>query len=1062
VKAFHRHGVELAAALLCLAATEARGVDFNHDVRPILAEYCFKCHGPDRGARQAELRLDTFADATASRGEASAVIPHDLAASQLIQRITHSDPGQRMPPPSSGKTLSPDQIETLRQWITSGAKYEKHWSFVPAVRPRLADIGAPSSGWLRNALDCFVLARLQSEGLNPSTPCDRRTLIRRVSLDLTGLPPSLSEIRAFLSDKAPDAYERLVDRLLASPHFGERLTIDWLDAARYADTHGFNNDSTRTMWRWRDWVIDAYNANMPFDRFVVEQLAGDLLPGTTVNQRIATGFNRNHVINSEGGIIAEEYRVEYVADRVRTTTIVFLGLTMECARCHDHKYDPITQQDYYRFFAFFNNVPEYGEDGRIANAAPLMRAPTLAQQVVVGQLQKLVAAHETAMQRIRRQLPADSLATWVDEQREKLSQPTLNPAEEKYRDDLLAYVSFDQTDGDAVTDLARKDATILCKPKPVFCEGVVGAGLLLDSENFMDLGRDINMKKADSFSIGLWIRPDSTQSTTLISKVNYRANRASTAYGAGYEIGVDNEEVVVRLNTQPAYAIHVTSESAVQPRRWQHLLITYDGSKKAAGIRIFHNGRQLDTNVLSDGLSGGFDGGVPLLVGRADSDDRAGFRGQIDEFCFFKRALSAEEIVSYVDPLLVANALAAGHEDALVHQYLIATDQAYQGHWQSYLQKRDEIFNLERQFPLTMVMAEMEPARPTHVLQRGDYASPRELVAPTVLEELLVPLPADAPRNRLGLARWLTRADHPLTARVAVNRIWQQLFGTGIVKTAEDFGVQGEWPSHPDLLDYLAVEFVESGWDMKLLVRSLVTSATYRQESGVTPALLQLDPENRLLARGPRFRLPAELIRDQALAVAGMLQPRIGGASVYPYQPEGIFKDVVVGADYPGTKWLLSEGADLYRRSLYTFWKRTLPHPALATFDAPEREFCLVRRSRTNTPLQALVLLNDPIYLEASRRLAESVMADETGQRARVARCFELVTARAPNEAELQILLGQLHSRLDHYHKHPDAAASLLEIGASTADDSLDPVELAAYTTIASILLNLDEAITKG
>lgn len=1046
-----------AVLLFGSSSPEAWAVDFNRDVRPILSEHCFKCHGPDGGARQAGLRLDTFEGATGDRTKGPAVVVGDPKASRLLVMVEHDDPTVRMPPVETGEQLSADQIEILRRWITDGAKYSKHWSFVSPVR--WAPLNLADDDWSRNAVDRFVLARLRAEEIKPSPQADRRTLIRRLSFDLNGQPPTLWQIEAFLADWRPDAYQRLVRRLLDSPNFGERMSLDWLDAARYADTHGFNNDSKRTMWRWRDWVIDAFNTNLPYDRFIVEQLAGDLLANPTVEQHIATGFNRNHVVNSEGGIIDEEYRVEYVADRVHTTATVFMGLTMECARCHDHKYDPISQKDYYRFFAFFNNVPEKGEDGRIANAAPIISAPTRSQQARLSDLKNTRAVHHKAMSRSRGQLQgAGSGEPWVD-QVGKLSQRK-GPV---HPEAPAIHLGFDRLKDGKLIDQARLDHEVKAKPQALLADGIDGLGIQLDGRRHLNLGA-LALTRGEKFSIGLWVHPDQRQSVSLVSKINDHVVKASTQYRRGIELRLDNERIEVRFShTWPAYSINVKGEPVVEPRRWQHLMITYDGSGKAHGVRIYHDGRELDTQIIHDGLhAGGFNEGSPLLLCKGGPDAEPGFRGRIDDFRIYRQALNKDQISGFVEPLLLAEAIRINRLDYLAHHHLLANDEDYKGDFQAYTQAQQQLLELQHHLPSTMVMSEMPRMRQAYVLERGYYAARGETVEPAALEQLLVPFPNGAPRNRLGLGRWLARPDHPLTARVAVNRIWQQLFGTGLVKTAENFGLQGEWPSHRELLDFLAVELAESGWNLKQLIEQIVSSATYRQSSAIPPDLLKHDPENRLLGRGPRFRLPAELIRDQALAVSGLLEARIGGESVYPYQPDGLYRDVVVGANYPGTRWLTSKGADLYRRSIYTFWKRTLPYPGLVSFDAPEREFCMVRRSRTNTPLQALVLLNDPTYLEAARKLAERVMVSETDPQARLARAFELATARLPTKAELSILQDQLKRRLTHYGAHQEQAAALLKAGDSDREASLDAGELAAYTTVASMILNLDETVTKG
>jgi len=780
-----------------LSAAEPK-VDFNRDVRPILSENCFKCHGPDEAERKAKLRLDDRAVAL----KREAFVPGKADASELVARLVEIDPNKQMPPAKSGKKLTPQQIATLKRWIDEGANYSAHWSFVKPERPTVPAGTSPAARqYIRNPIDAFILDGLNKQALAPSAEADRATLIRRVTLDLTGLPPTPAEIDAFVNDASPDAYERVVDRLLKSPRYGERMALDWLDAARFADTHGYHIDAGRDMSPWRDWVIDAFNNNKPFDQFTVEQLAGDLLPNATLAQKIASGFNRNHMINFEGGAVPEEYHTAYIVDRVNTTATVWLGLSVACAQCHDHKYDPISQKDYYRLFAFFYNVPENGLDGSKGNAAPLLRMPT--------------------------------------------------PAQER--------------------DLKR----------------------LAD-----DIRRLEPMIKAP-----------------LVANV------------------VKNE--LARLQKERA---------------------------------------AVDSRVRS-----------------------------------------------------------------------------------------------------AMVMQEMPKPRDTFVLVRGAYDKKGDKVTAGI-PEALGSLPKDAPPDRLGLARWLVSADHPLTARVAVNRYWQLFFGTGLVKTAEDFGAQGEQPSHPELLDWLAVQFRESGWDVKALVRMMVTSATYRQSSGITdspsanpkseiPNPKLVDPENRLLSRAPRLRLPAEFIRDQALAVSGLMNGEIGGKSVFPYQPAGLWEELMSRAD--GANWTAqtytpSKGKDLYRRTMYTFWKRTCPPPTLATFDAPDREVCTVRRPRTNTPLQALILMNDPTYVEASRKLAERLMHEAKTTDERLTLAFRLCTGRMPKAEELAILKRVFEGRLAKYQSDIAAAKKLLAVGESPADATLPAAELAAWASVASVILNLDETVTRG
>jgi hypothetical protein len=794
-----------------LAAEQARPLAFNRDVRPILSDNCFACHGPDRSKRKARLRLDT------PEGGQRVVVPGSPRKSELIRRITATG-RTHMPPRKSGRQLTAKQVEVLTRWVEQGAQWEPHWAYVAPKRPDVPEV--KDSAWVRNPVDRFILARLEAEGLRPSPEAARTTLIRRVTLDLTGVPPTPEEVDAFLNDRSPDAYERVVDRLLASPRYGERMALDWLDVARYADSNGYQQDLTRTLWPWRDWVIAAFNANMPFDQFTVEQIAGDLLPNATTRQKIATGFNRNHMLNGEGGRIPEESRVDYVVDRVDTTATVWLGLTLGCARCHDHKFDPFTQKDYYSLFAYFNNVAETGAVDRGGNANPVLRLITPQQTRQIEQAQKRVRELERELKGV-------------------FSRPRPTPADAHRA---------------AVGALLRTPGPLAALTSPA------------------------------------WTAADSAR-------------------------GKDMRRRLAKAN--------------------------------------------------------------------------------------------------------------------------------------------GELSKLNRSVLEVMVMQERPTPRPTHVLIRGAYDKYGEKVSPGVPQKL-APLPKGAPANRLGLARWLVSPANPLTARVAVNRAWQMLFGTGLVKTAEDFGVQGEPPSHPELLDWLATEFVRGGWDVKALHRLLVTSATYRQSSKLTPLLRERDAENRLLARGPRFRLSSHAIRDQALALSGLLVERLGGPPVRPYQPPGIWEEMSFGYIH----YVQDHGPNLYRRSLYTFWRRTVGPPNL--FDTPARQVCVVRPTRTNTPLQALVTLNDVTYAEAARVLAQRVMTrGGTTPEQRVDYTFRLATARHPTPRETSVLLNAYRRLLGQYQADRAAARKLVSAGEAPRDPNLDVSELAAYTGLATLVLNLDEALTK-
>jgi hypothetical protein len=920
--------------------------------------------------------------------------------------------------------------------------------------------------WPRTAIDHFVLARLEQEGLKPSPQADKRTLIRRASLDLTGLPPTPEEVEAFVRDNSPEAYEKVVDRLLRSPHYGERMAIQWLDLARYADTHGYHIDSYRQMWRWREWVIDAFNRNQPFDQFVLWQLAGDLLPNPTREQRIATGFNRNHMINFEGGAIPEEYHVEYVVDRIETTATVFMGMTMGCARCHDHKYDPIKQQEFYRFFAFFNNVSEKGLDGMRGNAMPVMALPSSEQEARLADLTNAIAAKQDA-------LPDFELGKLQLQWEETALSTVLAPP----ADGLLAHYELDGHFQD--TSGNYRHAAV--NGKVSYMDGRVGqAAVFSDETRGVDLGPAGGFDRGDAFSFAFWLRATGRNESALIRKADPGNN--SRGYALILDEVIPFPEELRRgyhlrfrmAHSWPEDALEIQTKERLIQSDWYHVALTYDGSGKAAGVRLWIDGAVRETGITRDSLAGEISNEQVLEIGRGLRDV---FGGQIDDLRIYGRELRSAEIeqLAVHEPMraVLASTLPRGsapplaartceQEEQLQAYYMRhATPQPYRETYAALKQLERQRDELEKNLPSVMVMDEMESPRETFVLGRGDYRNKGEKVEPGV-PAVLPPLPEGAPANRLGLAKWLLDPGHPLTARVAVNRFWQIFFGAGLVRTSEDFGSQGEAPSHPELLDWLATEFVRGGWDIKKLQRLIVTSATYRQSSRVTPELLERDPENRLLARMSRFRLPAEVVRDNALAISGLLTREIGGPSVYPYQPEGLWEEMAYGDHHTAQHYRPSDGADLYRRSLYAVWKRTVPPASLSTFDAPDREKCTVRRPRTNTPLQALVLLNDPTYVEAARILAERLIRDAgQDQSARIRHGYLLALGREPEPVETDLLSTLAARQTEEFRAHPQDARELLTVGERPYDESLDPAELAAWTTVASTILNLDETITK-
>jgi hypothetical protein len=1058
-------------ANVCLVSglLAAEPVQFNRDIRPILSDNCFACHGPDEKGRQAGLRLD-FADqsrSTLTSGK-TAIVPGKVADSELIRRILSTDSGEQMPPPESGKSLTAAQRDLLQRWVADGAPYQAHWAFTPLTRPTvpLAEAAGTPRVWSRNPIDEFVLQRLYQESLAPSPEADRERRMRRVTLDLTGVPPTIAEMDDFLADANPDAWERVIDRLLASPAYGERMALDWLDAARYADTHGFNNDTTRYMWRWRDWTISAFNQGMPYDQFVTEQLAGDLLPNPTLEQRIATGFNRNHVINSEGGIIPEEYRVEYVADRVHTTATIMMGVSFSCSRCHDHKFDPFTQREYYQFFAFFNNLNEQGEAGRVGNAEPTIKAPTTEQATTQQRMTRQIATLEEELQR-RTATTVQTVAEWEPKLREfyASSVPLPNPT---------WHWPLDETSGNDVAEKQQPGLKGLVAGKAEWTAGKLGGALKLDGNSHVEAGDVANFERSDKFSLGAWVNVASKDAATVVSRMDDAdAHR-------GFDLLLVGGKLTAHLvHRWPDNALHVVTKAEVPINQWKHLFVTYDGSSQGEGLKLYVDGKLQEVEITNKVLTETTRTAKPFRIGRRTSG--APLRGLVDDVRIFDRELSADEVASLAGTDGVREVLAIASAERSPDQVKmlgLAYLNRFDAEFRTFTTQRADLerqkVELEKAIPTAMVMLEMPQPRKAFILKRGQYDLPGEEVQPDTPASL-PPFPKDAPRNRLGLAQWLLSPSHPLTSRVAVNRAWNLFFGTGLVETVEDFGSQGQWPSHLDLLNWTAAEFsgVEAGaepvelshrsaWDMKRLHRQIVTSATYRQSSSMTPQLRERDPENRLLARGPRFRVPAETIRDNALAAADLLSHRIGGPSVSPYQPAGLWDDVAVGADYEGTVYRQDKGEGLYRRSMYTFWKRTCPPPGLNTFDAPEREVCTARRSRTNTPLQALVLMNDPTYLEASRKLAERVMNSGPSTESRIAFAFRVTLSRSPTRAETELAAKLFHHRLAKFQQNPTSAKELISVGESPRDPALAEPELAAWTSVMSVIMNLDEAITKG
>ena len=1005
-------------------------LDFNRDIRPILSDHCYACHGPDLKARKADLRLDRKDDALRDRDGHAAIVPGDLEASELVARIEAEEDEVRMPPPKARKPLSRAQVETLKRWIAQGAPWREHWAFLPPERPESPRV--QDASWPRNAIDRFILSRLEAEGLRPSPEADRATLIRRITLDLTGLPPTPAEVDAFLADASPDAYEKVVDRLLRSPRYGEHRARYWLDLARYGDTHGLHLDNYREIWPYREWVIRAFNEGMPYDRFVVEQLAGDLLPGPTTDQLVATGFDRCNVTTNEGGSIEEEVYVRNVIDRVETTGTVFLGLTVGCARCHDHKFDPVTTKDFYRLFAFFNSIDGSEMDGNAARHPPIVRVPSPAQAAALERLDQTLASLRAAIDRERARVTYDEAA-------DPDPSEYVRRADHVWLDDDLPPGA--KPEGGAFRFAEAPDHPVLSGKR-----SVVQSFDALSQQVFSGAGARLRVGEGDTLFAHVFLDPIRPPKEIMLQW--HTDGWKHRAYWGADRIDWGKAGTPERLLVGP-----------LPPTgKWVRLEVPAERLALRPG-------------TLIDGLAFTQHGGTA-------SWDKAGIEtwtpqeGQpFDSLAVWVRAQRAlgakglpKEVAEVVrlDRARRSEAQKKALRDYFVVHAYSKTRSTFEPLLRQLAEAEKERDALDQQVPASLVFRERKEPKPAFVLKRGEYDQKGERVDRGV-PAFLPPLPAGAPRDRLGLARWLVAPGNPLTARVAVNRLWQQCFGTGLVKTAEDFGAQGEPPSHPELLDWLAVRFRDDGWDIKATLRRIVTSATYRQASRVTPDRLAKDPANRLLSRGPRFRLDAEALRDQALAASGLLVERLGGPSVKPPQPAGLWEAVGYTASNTA-KFVADTGREkVHRRSLYTFWKRTAAPPQMTTFDAPSRESCTVRRERTDTPLQALVLLNEPQFVEAARALAERTLR-EGGDTAksRLAHLFRLATTRAPDPQERAELLSAYRDLRARYVHDPGAARDLVGVGSTRPDPRLDPADLAAWTMVANLVLNLDEVLNKG
>jgi Protein of unknown function (DUF1553)/Protein of unknown function (DUF1549)/Concanavalin A-like lectin/glucanases superfamily/Planctomycete cytochrome C len=1038
-------GLTLVGAL----RIEAAALQYNRDIRPILSDRCFKCHGPDSGSRKAKLRLDDSQSAYGPRKDPKehAIVPGKPDQSVLVRRIFATDPDDIMPPPASHLSLTDAQKKTLRQWIAEGAKYEPHWAFIaPAASIPMPEV--KNKRWARNEIDRYILARLEKAGIKPSKEADKTRWLRRVTYDLNGLPPSPEEVDAFLADHSESAYEKVVDRLLASKRFGQRMAVPWLDAARYADSYGYQSDQLCPTWPYRDWVVDAFNRNLPYDQFLTEQLAGDLLPNATRQQRLATAFNRLHRQTNEGGSVEEEWRIEYVSDRVQTFSSVFLGLTFECARCHDHKFDPMTQRDYYSLSAFFNSIDEYGTyDTTTHVPTPSILLPTSEQEKALNETAK---ALEDKRNEVRKAI-AENEGAFQDWMRYSNHEPTIPGLIGRFTFDALVETNQFQNEANPTNKSGAITGNTLA-------EGKFGKAVRFSGDDQLTVpGLMKTIEAWDQYSLVFWLHlPDS-----LTNAIVFHCTEGSDTGFRGTEFSLrDDRLFFVIKRFWPGNAIAIQTAKPVPHEQWVHVGVTYAGSADANGMQIFLNGERAQTEVVRNHLY--------KSPGNAGADFHFGSRFRsaglkdalFDELRIYDRPLAAIEVAQLFNERALQDAIQAGNTNELRSYYIAAISD-------SMARARDEqtaavrkFFKVRNPVQETSVMEELPAPRDAYLLARGRYDAPKTDATRVtrVTPSFLPPLPAGAPRNRLGLARWLTQPDHPLTARVAVNRYWQMLFGRGLVATPENFGAQGAPPTHPELLDWLAREYINSGWDTKALLRKMVLSATYRQDSTLRPDLRQKDPENLLLSRGPSQRLPAEMIRDTALAASGLLDEKMGGPPVSPYQPGDLWRE----SNEMSPAYRQSVGNDLYRRSLYTVWKRTAPMANMTAFDAPSREVCVLKRSPTGTPQQAFVLLNDPQFVEAARMLAQEMLTDagpeETQQ---VTFAFRRLTARNPGPQETKLLVELFDEAKKVFHDEPDRATKLVAVGDKKPDAKLDATNLAAATEVAQAILNLDATVWK-
>lgn len=1054
-------GVEKPAEIVKAEMSIPAEIDYNIHVKPILSDRCFSCHGPDPNTREAGLRLDMAEGAygpLADNKNKVAVSPRNLHRSDVYERLVSDDPEKMMPPPQSNLSLSFREKAIIIRWIEQGATYKPHWAYIKPEKSFLPKVSDTS--WPDNEIDYFVMAKLDQINLKPSSPAEKERLIRRVSLDLTGLPPDLDLVDRFLNDTSPNAYEKVVDYLLSTVAYAERMALDWLDLARFADSNGLHADGYRMMWPWRDWVIEAFNENMPYDRFIEWQVAGDLMPNPTKKQILATAFNRNNQTNSEAGIIDEEYRLEYVLDRSETIGKAFLGLTLDCARCHDHKFDPLSQKEYFSMAAFFNNMDELGMTGNDGNSGPLLLYLEDDEERDLERLKaKILSLEEEkvkAQQKFLQEVNESSLAPqWLPEKTLKMG--------------LMAHFNLDEYgDGSTLDQSGRISAKV--KGSPEIISSPAGKGMRFNNElDFLEIPGQGLFEMTSAFSFSFWAKPESREPyRSLLANSGNKNN-----FFRGYEVFLDStNRVQVRIiNALPHNCIHIITKDPIKMEDWSHIALTYDGSGSAVGSLLHINGKPVPLDILMDNLyksilpvndSRGIPVNRPLRLARsyrAFGGDNGVYTGGLDDLYLYDRILTGLEIGEL--HRYGASSPIKEYEPSEIGKHLeFHTNKEAHAKKESLKALRKEKLKMLEGKKEVMVMKERDHLRKTYMLDRGEYELPTEEVQADV-PSVLTSLEKEWPRNRLGLAKWLTHPDHPLVSRVTVNRYWNQFFGRGIVPTVGDFGSQGELPSNPLLLDWLSVDFVESGWDVKALVKKMVTSATYKQQSLATKELLELDPDNVYLARGPRHRLLGEFIRDSYLHASGLLVEDVGGPSVKPYQPEGLWEEKGEFSNFLLT-YNPDEGKDLYRKSMYTFIRRTSPAPAMTTFDVPGREDCMVQRQETNTPLQPLVLMNDPQIIEASRALAEK-MQKEGGNKLedQLVYGFRRVTGRMPTKKEILIFQKMFSEELDRFRQNKKDREALLDIGASKMDRDLPLDQTAALTMVANLMFNHFDFYTK-